>query len=229
MSPIQVVPKKGGLTVVKNESNDLIPTRTIMGWRMYIDYRKLNKATRKDNFLLPFIDQVLERLANFSYFYYLDGLSDFYQISIRPEDQAKTTFTCPYGTFAFRRMPFGLCNAPVTFQRCMFLIFSDLIDNCVEVFMDDFSVYGSNFGNCLENLSKVLDRCKEHGLVLNWKKCHFMAQEGIVLDHLISSRGIEVDKVKIEVIANLPHPKCVKKIQSFHGHVGFYQRYQRFF
>ena len=109
----------------------------------------------------------MERLANFSYFCYLDGLSGFYQIPIHPDDQPKTTFTCPYGTFAFRRMPFGLCNAPATFQRCMFSIFSDLIDDYVEVFMDDFSVYGANFSNYLENLSKVLNRCKEHKLVLN--------------------------------------------------------------
>ena len=183
MSPVQVISKKGGLTVVRNESNDLIPTRTIMGWHMYINYRKLNKATRKDHFSFPFIDQVLGRLANFSYFCYLDGLSGFYQILIHPEDQAKTTFTCPYGTFAFRHMPFSLCNAPATFQRCMFSIFSDILDDCVEVFMDDFSVYGTNFSDCLDNLFKVLDRCIEHGLVLNWKKCHFMAQEGIVIGH----------------------------------------------
>ena len=79
--------------------------------------------------------------------------------------------------------------------------------------------------NCVNNLSKVLDRCIEHGLVLNWKKCHFMAQEGIVLGHLISKRGIAVDKAKIEVIANLPHPKCVKEIRSFLGHTGFYRRF----
>ena len=107
---------------------------------------------------MPFIDQVLERLANFSYFCYLDGLSSFYQISIHLEDQTKTTFTCPYGIFAFRHMPFGLCNAPATFQRYMFSIFSNLLDDCVEVFMDDFSVYGTNFANYLENLSKVLNK-----------------------------------------------------------------------
>ena len=122
-------------------------------------------------------------------------------------------------------MPFGLCNVPVTFQRCMFLIFSDLLDDCVEVFMDDFSVYGIEFSNCLDNLSKVLDRCIEHGLVLNWEKCHFMAQEGIVLGHLVSKRGIEVDRAKIEVIANLSPPKCVKDIRSFLGHAGFYRRF----
>ena len=225
VSPVQVVPKKGGLTVVRNESNDLIPTRTVTGWRMCIDYRKLNKVTRKDHFPLPFIDQVLERLANFSFFCYLDGLSGFYQIPIHPEDQSKTTFTCPYGTFAFRRMPFGLCNAPATFQRCMFSVFSDLLDDCVEVFMDDFSVYGAKFSHCLDNLSKVLDRCMEHGLVLNWEKCHFMVQEGIVLGHSISKRGIEVDKAKVEVIENLPPPKCVKDIRSFLGHAGFYRRF----
>ena len=115
-------------------------------------------------------------------------------------------------------MPFGLCNAPATFQRCMFSIFSDLLDDCVEVFMDDFSIYGTNFSNCLENLSKVLDMCIEHGLVLNWEKCHFMAQEGIVLGHSISKRGIEVDRAKIEVIDSFPPPKFVKDIRSFLRH-----------
>ena len=91
--------------------------------------------------------------------------------------------------------------------------------------MDDFSVYGTDFSNCLENLSKVLDRCIEHELVLNWKTCHFMAQEGIVLGHSVSKRDIEVDRAKIEVIANLPPPKCVKDIRSFLGHAGFYRRF----
>jgi hypothetical protein len=115
VSPVQVVPKKGGITVVKNENNELIPTRTVTGWRVCIDYRKLNTATRKDHFPLPFIDQMLERLAGHSHYCFLDGYSGYNQIPIAPEDQEKTTFTCPYGTFAFRRMPFGLCNAPATF------------------------------------------------------------------------------------------------------------------
>jgi Reverse transcriptase (RNA-dependent DNA polymerase) len=123
VSMVQVVPKKRGMTVVKNENNELLPTRLVTEWRMCIDYRRLNKATRKDHFSLPFIDQLLERLAKHSYFCYLDGYSSFFQIPIHPQDQEKTTFTCPYGTFAYRRMPFGLCNAPGTFQRTMMAIF----------------------------------------------------------------------------------------------------------
>ncbi|CAM8952521.1 unnamed protein product [Rhodiola kirilowii] len=225
VSPIHVVPKKGGLTVVKNDKGELVPTRTANGWRMCIDYRKLNKATKKDHFPIPFIDQILERLAGHDYFCFLDGYSGFYQIPILPNDQGKTTFTCPYGTFAFRRMPFGLCNAPGTFQRCMMSIFSDYIEKCIEVFMDDFSIHGSSFDDCLANLSNVLSRCIETNLVLNWEKCHFMVQEGIVLGHLVSKRGVEVDKAKIQVIEQLPPPRNQKGIRSFLGHAGFYRRF----
>ncbi|KAG8501079.1 hypothetical protein CXB51_003200 [Gossypium anomalum] len=116
VNPVQVVPKKGGMTVVTNEKNKLIPTRTVTGWRVCIDYRKLNDAMRKDHFPLPFIDQMLERLSGHMYYCFLDGLSGYFQIPIAPEDQEKMTFTCPYDTFAYLRMPFGLCNAPATFQ-----------------------------------------------------------------------------------------------------------------
>ncbi|GJY28520.1 DNA-directed DNA polymerase [Tanacetum coccineum] len=127
VSPVQVVPKKGGMTVVKNEKNELNPQRTITGWRVCIDYHKLNNATWKDHFPLPFIDQILERLAGYEYYCFLDGFSGYFQIPIALEDQENTTFTCPYGTFTYKRMPFGLCNAPATFQRCMTAIFHELI------------------------------------------------------------------------------------------------------
>ena len=223
VSPVQVVPKKGGTTVTRTENNILLPSRTVTGWRICIDYRKLNKATRKDHFPLPFLDQMLDRLAGHEYYYFLDGYSGYNQIAIAPDDQEKTTFTCPYGTFAFQRMPFGLCNAPGTFQRCMMAIFSDMVEKRIEIFMDDFSVMGNSFDNCLENLRAVLARCEETNLVLNWEKCHFMVQEGIVLGHRISARGIEVDKAKIEAIEKLPPPSSVKGIRSFLGHAGFYR------
>ncbi|GJS23005.1 reverse transcriptase domain-containing protein [Tanacetum coccineum] len=157
------------MTVVENEDNELIPTRLVTGWRICIDYRKLNDATRKDHFPLPFMDQMLEH-------------------------QEKTTFTCPYGTFAYRRMPFGLCNAPGTFQRCMMAIFHDMIEETMEVFMDDFSVFGDSFSSCLFHLDKMLKRCEDTNLVLKWEKCHFMVKEGIVLGHKISKSEIEVDR-----------------------------------
>src|SRR3954467_14109766 len=134
VSPVHCVPKKGGMTVVPNDKNELIPQRVVIGYSMCIDYRKLNKATRKDHYPLPFIDQMLERLSKNTHFCYLHGYSGFSQIHVNTTDQEKTTFTCPYGTYAYRRMPFGLCNAPATFQRCMSAIFHGFCD---------FSVYGT--------------------------------------------------------------------------------------
>ncbi|GKC20794.1 DNA-directed DNA polymerase [Tanacetum coccineum] len=181
VSPIHRVPKKGGITVVTNENDELVPTRTVTGWRVCIDYRKLNEATTKDHFPLPFIDQMSERLAENKYFCFLDGFSGYFQIPIDPMDQEKTTLTYSFGTYAYRRMPFGLCNALANFQRCMLTIFHDMIKESVEVFMDNFSVFGNSFDKCLNNLDKMLQRCKDAHLVLNWEKCHFMVKEGIIL------------------------------------------------
>nr|GFB92526.1 reverse transcriptase domain-containing protein [Tanacetum cinerariifolium] len=133
VSPIHYVPKKGVFTVVENEENELIPTRLVIG---------------------------LERLARNKYYCFLDGFSGYFQIPIDPRDQEKTTFTCPYGTFAYRRMPFGLCNAPCTFQRCMLAIFHDMVEKTMEVFMDDFSVFGNSFENCLSRFDKMFNGVK---------------------------------------------------------------------
>lgn len=196
---------------------------------MCIDYRKLNDATRKDHFPLPFIDQMLERLAGHSYYCFLDGLSEYFQIPISPEDQEKTTFTCPYGIFAYRHMSFGLYNAPATFQRCMIAIFDDLVEDIMEVFMDDFSVFGDSFDLCLKNLERVLARCEETNSVLSWEKCHFIVKEGIVLGHKISQQVIEVDKAKVSTIEQLPPPTSEKAIRSFLGHARFYRRFVKDF
>nr|GEZ05446.1 reverse transcriptase domain-containing protein [Tanacetum cinerariifolium] len=183
VSPVHCVPKKGGFTVVENEENELIPTRLVTRWR---------------------------RLAGKEYYCFLDGFSGYFQIPIDPRDQEKTTFTCPYETFTYRRMPFGLCNALGTFQRCMLAIFHDMVEKTMEVFMDDFSVFGNSFENCLSRLDKMLQRYEDTNLSLNWEKSHVMVKEGIVLGHKISKDGIEVDRAKVDVIAKLPHPTTVK-------------------
>nr|GFC50050.1 reverse transcriptase domain-containing protein [Tanacetum cinerariifolium] len=178
VSLIHCVPKKSGMTVIKNDENELVPTRLVTGWRVCIDYRKLNEATRKDHFPLPFMDQMLERLAGNEYYCFLDGFSGYFHIPIDPKDQEKTTFTCPYRTFAYKRMSFGLCNAPGTFQRCMMAIFHDMIERTMEVFIDNFSVFGNSFSSCLANLENMLKRCEDTKLALNWEKSHFMVKEG---------------------------------------------------
>nr|GEU71874.1 RNA-directed DNA polymerase homolog [Tanacetum cinerariifolium] len=134
---------------------------------------------------------MLERLAGHKYYCFLDRFLGYFQIPIGLEDQGKTTFTFPYGTFAYKRMPFGLCNAPATLQCCMTAIFHELIEDIMEVFMDDFFIFASSFDHCLKNLEKMLKRCEETNLVLNCEKCHFMVKEGIVLGHKVSSSGIE--------------------------------------
>nr|GEV08638.1 reverse transcriptase domain-containing protein [Tanacetum cinerariifolium] len=191
VSHVYCVLKKGGITVITNEENELM----------------------------------LERLAGNEYCCFLDGFPGYFQIPIDPKDQEKTTFACPYGTFAYKRMPFGLCNARGTFQRCMMAIFHDMIEQTMEFFIDDFSVFENSFSTCLTNLERMLKRYEDTKLALNWEKSHFMVKEGIVLGYKISKKGIEVDKAKIEVISKLPHPTTVKGIQSFLGHAGFYRRF----
>ncbi|KAL6348258.1 hypothetical protein AAG906_005552 [Vitis piasezkii] len=190
VSPTQVVPKKFGITVVQNDKEEDVSTRLTTGWKVCINYRRLNAVTRKDHFLLPFIDQVLKRASGHHFYCFLDGYSGYFQIEIDVEDLEKTTFTCPFGTYAYRRMPFGLCNAPATFQRCMLSIFSDMVERIMKVFMDDITIYGR-----------------------------------IVLGHIISKQGIEVDKAKVELIVKLPSPTNVKGVRQFLGHAGFYRRF----
>ncbi|XP_019432539.1 PREDICTED: uncharacterized protein LOC109339541 [Lupinus angustifolius] len=151
LSPVQVVSKRGGRTVIRNENNELILTRVVTGWRVCINYRELNAATRKDHFPLPFMDQMLERLAGRAFYYFLDGYSRYNQIVVDPMEQEKTAFTCPFGVYAYRKMPLRLCNAPATFQRCMLAIFVNSVEKWIEVFMDDFSVFGDSFETSLTN------------------------------------------------------------------------------
>ena len=225
VSPTQVMPKKSGVTTVKNEKGEELSTRLTTCWRVCIDYRRLNEVTRKDHFPFPFIDQLLERVSGHRFYCFFDGYSEYFQIEIALEDQEKTTFTCPFGTYAYRRMTFDLCNAPATFQRCMLSLFSNMVEHIMELYMHDITVYGGDFEECLTNLEAILQRCIKKNLVLNWEKCHFMVNQGIVLGHIISNRGIEVDNEKIELISKLPSPTNVKTVRQFLGHAGFYRRF----
>ena len=174
-----------------NEKSEEIQTRLLTKSRVCIDYWKLNSATKKDHFPLPFIDQILDRLAGSSYFCFLDGNSGYNQIAIHPDNHDKMTFTCLFGTFAFRRMPFGLCNAPATFQLCMTAIFFDFLGDSLEVFKDDFFVFGNDFNSYFAHLTKILEVCVRKRLVLSWEKSHFMVQEGVVLGHILLGKGLE--------------------------------------
>nr|GEU54802.1 putative reverse transcriptase domain-containing protein [Tanacetum cinerariifolium] len=204
VSPIHCVPKKGSFTIVKNEENELIPTRLVTGWRVCIDYQKLNKATRKDHFPLPFMDQMFERLVGNEYYCFLDGFCGYFHTPIDPRDQEKTKFTCPNGTFAYRRMPFGLCNASGTFQRCMLAIFHDMVEKTMEVFMDDFLVFGNSFETCLSRLDKMLQRCEDTKLCLNWEKSHFMVKEGIDTPFIFSEDCIKAFQTVKQKLTETP-------------------------
>ena len=211
VSPIVIVPKKVG-----PDGKTKI--------RVCQDFRKLNAATKKDHFPLPFIDMVLDHVAGQECFSFLDGFSGYNQVSIRKEDQLKTTFTTDWGTYAFNRMPFGLCNAPGTFQRLMMDIFQDFLKHFLEVFIDDFAVF-SAWNDHLSYLRRTFERCRETRLKLHPGKCYFGMVSGLLLGHIVSRHGIAVDLAKVIVIMALVAPKNLRELRGFLGCVGYYRRF----
>src|SRR5450759_588711 len=211
VSPIVTVPKKIGV-----DGKVKI--------RLGQDFRKLNEATKKDHYPIPFTDSVLDIVAGWEVYSFLDGYSGYNQVCIREEDQLKTAFTTEWGVFAFRRMPFGLCNAPGMFQRLMMNIFHDFLRKFLEVFIDDFAVYGKAKDH-VDHLRMTFQRCRETGLKLHPGKCFFAVQEGILLGHKVSKKGIEVDKEKIVVWLAVAFPTNLTKVQGFLGCTGYYCRF----
>ncbi|GJZ29664.1 reverse transcriptase domain-containing protein [Tanacetum coccineum] len=177
--------------------------------------KKLNEAIRKDHFPLPFMDQMLRETSRKEYLLFLEGFSGYLSDpkltqKIKKIDNLRHAHT---ETFDYRRMLLGFAMLPLAdVPRCMMAIFHDMIEKTMEVFMDDFSVFGDSFSTCLTHLEKMLKRCEDTNLSLNWEKSHFMVKEGIVLGHKISKSGLEVDRAKVEVIAKLPHPTSVKGV-----------------
>ena len=183
---------------------------------------EVNKSTRKYHFPLPFIDQVLDTLSGKHYFSFLYDFHGYNQIQIHPDDQDKNTFTCPWGKFSYKVLPFGLCNAPTTFQRVVLSIFYDFVHDKMEIYMDDFTPYGDTFDQALTKLDKVLHRSIEMNLCLSNEKSLMLSDHNIVLGHHIYNKGIEVDSAKLKNISDLPSPQTEKDVRRFIGHEGFY-------
>jgi len=182
--------------MVENDKKELVQTCLPTKIRVCIDYCKLNAATCKDHFPLPSIDQMLERLAGHEYYCFLDGYSGYNQISIALEGQEKITFTCLFGMFTYRRMPCGLCNALVMFQRCMHSLFSDMVERFLKIFMDDFLIYGDSFYQCLHHLKLVLQRYMEKNLTLNWKGVISWSNKELSLGTRFQIEGLRVTNLK---------------------------------
>ena len=196
--------------------------------RICQDFRKLNSATKKDYFPLPFTDSILDAVAGHECYSFLDGFSGYNQVRIAPEDQLKTTFTTDWGTYAYTVMPFGLCNAPATFQRIMTQAFQKYLRKFMEIFLDDFCVFSKRKDH-LKFLEKCMHQCKEFGISLNSEKCQFGMPFGKLLGHVVSKTGISTDPDKIRVMVQLPIPDTVSKVRAFLGHASYYRRFIHLF
>lgn len=202
VSPIVIVPKK----------NNKI--------RVCVNTKKLNAASIRDHYPLPFTEHVLGRIAGSECYSFLDGFSGYNQVQIKLEDRPKTTFSTEWGIYAYRVMPFVLTNAPATFQRLMCTAFKNqLIRKFLEVYMDDLCVH-SKWEDHLKCLREVFEQCQLYRISLNPLKCQFMVKHGVVLGHVISQHGISTDETKIKAISQLEAPKNHKGVQVFMGHVG---------
>jgi len=195
-------------------------------WRLCIDYRKLNNVTIKDAYALPVIDEILFSIGNsVKYFTTIDLFSGFHQIPMNETDIPKTSFTTMYGNYQFLVMPFGLCNAPATFQREMNRIFFPLIGVCMFVYIDDLVIFSKSFDEHINDIIKVFTIIRDNGLKINFNKCHFFKQKVELLGHTISTQGISPIDAKVEVISNWLAPKNVKQLQSFLGAIGYYRKF----
>src|SRR5450759_5001679 len=212
VSPIVIAPKKVG-------ADGKVKIRVCQ------DYRKLNEATKKDAYPLPFTDIILDHVAGHMVYTFLDGMAGYHQTNIRLCDQIYTTFITDWGTYAFRRMPFGLCNAPWTFQRIMRDIFHDFMRYFLEVFIDEFAVFSKSWEEHLEHLRMTFERCREANLKLHPGKCFIKMDSGILLGHRVSEQGIAVDLEKVTAILALRRPSNVKEVRGFLGMVGYYRRF----
>uniref|UniRef100_A0A7N8WJS6 Gypsy retrotransposon integrase-like protein 1 n=1 Tax=Mastacembelus armatus TaxID=205130 RepID=A0A7N8WJS6_9TELE len=210
-APVVLVKKKGG------------------GWRPCVDYRRLNAVTKKDSYPLPRIDDALDHVAGSSWFSSLDLRSGYWQVELTPEAKPKTAFTIGEGLWQFRVMPFGLCNAPATFERLMERVLNGIPrDRCV-VYLDDLLVHASDFGGALKNLREVFSAIRQAGLRLNPAKCNLMARDTMFLGHVVSGQGVATDPGKVAAVKDWPTPTTISELRSFLGLASYYRRFVRNF
>jgi hypothetical protein len=206
--------------------SNLVPVRKKNGEiRLCVDFRNLNKASDKDNYPVPPMEQILQQVSGSERLSLLDGFSGYNQVLMSPSDQLKTTFRTPWGTYAYRKMPFGLINAGATFQRAMDIAFRGLINHSVVVYLDDVTVYSKNKNDHLAHLRAILLRCRKYGISLNPKKSIFAVEQGKLLGFIVSSDGMIIDPERTQVIAKLPPPTTKKSMQSFLGQINFVRRF----
>lgn len=197
-------------------------------WRMCIDSRAINKITVKYRFSIPRLDDMLDRLHGAKVFSKVDLRSGYHQIRIRPDDEWKTTFKTRDGLYEWLVMPFGLSNAPSTFQRLMNQIFLPF-QEFVVVYFDDILIFSRSEGEHLQHLRHVFTALRENHLFANLKKCEFLTASILFLGYVISADGIQVDKAKVQAIQDWPTPKSISDVRSFHGLATFYRRFIRNF
>lgn len=197
--------------------------------RFCIDYRKLNDATVKDSYPLPRIDDTLEQLAGAKWFSCLDLNSGYWQVEVQEEDRPKTAFNSRRGLYEFRVMPFGLCNAPATFERLMETVLAGLHWQICLIYLDDIIIHGHDFQSMLANLDSVLARLEEAGLKLKPKKCQLFCKEVTFLGHVISAEGVKTDPSKIQAVRDWAEPENVTQLRSFIGFCSYYRRFVRGF
>jgi hypothetical protein len=216
IAPIRYSSCMSNLVVVRKKRGDI---------RLCVDFRNLNQLSLKDNYPIPNMEHFLQRATGTGMMSMLDGFYGYNQVLFKREDQHKTAFTTPWGTFIYLRMPFGLMNVDATFQRAMDFAFRDLIQKIIEIYQDDFTVVSKERKDHISHLRIVFERCRKHGISLNPKKFVFEIDKGKLFGHIASEGGISIDAERIQSIKDVHPPTNKKSLQYFFGKINFIRRF----